>query len=271
MGDVFTMWYCGSRGRVGERVFSLGSADSRHGRTFHRTNETPVFSFGDGKHSVLTPTLLRDTDGTPLREKGKLRMWFSATHFAGSTGLHTLHEVTSNNGTDWSAPSAAQLEHVYAPSVLKEGDRYRLWYTDVSQEPWTIRHAASPDGRQWKVSEEPLLVLDQSWESKRLFYATVLKIDEVYLMWYGSYWSAHQSKTAIGFAVSLDGLEWHKTPHNPVLRPDPSRFWESHYTTNQSVIRNRDGSFRIWYASRKNPPFVNKYFAIGTATWAAPP
>jgi hypothetical protein len=36
------------------------------------------------------------------------------------------------------------------------------------------------------------------------------------------------------------------------------------------VIRNEDGSFRIWYASRKKPPFVNKYFAINTATWSGP-
>ena len=37
--------------------------------------------------------------------------------------------------------------------------------------------------------------------------------------------------------------------------------------TSHSVIRMDNGSFRIWYASRKKPPFVNKYFAINTATW----
>lgn len=266
--DIFQMWYCGSRGRVEDRVFSLGQATSRDGRVFERFNQRPVFSFGDGKHSVLTPTLLRDTDGTATRENGKLRMWFSASHLGSSTGLHTLHEATSEDGIHWSAPSSAQLQHVYAPSILKDTSGYRLWYTDVSREPWVIRHAFSPDGRQWQVGDEPVLELDQPWESGRLFYPTVLKVDEIYLMWYGSYWSTKQSKTALGFAVSLDGLEWHKNPHNPVLRPDPSRSWESHYTTSQSVVRSGNGSFRIWYATRKKPPFVNKYFAIGTATWA---
>jgi len=65
-------------------------------------------------------------------------------------------------------------------------------------------------------------------------------------------------------------MRWHKSPHNPVLRPDPQRPWESHYTTSQSVLRLEDGSFRIWYASRKEPPFRNKYFAINTARWAGP-
>ena len=62
-------------------------------------------------------------------------------------------------------------------------------------------------------------------------------------------------------------MKWYKSSHNPVLRPDPDRAWESQYVTSQSVIRYDDGSFRMWYASRKNPPFVNKYFAICTAVW----
>jgi hypothetical protein len=90
-------------------------------------------------------------------------------------------------------------------------------------------------------------------------------------MWYGSYWRGQDSqKTALGFAVSRDGLRWTKSPHNPVFRPDPMREWESHYTTSQSLIRLEDGSWRIWYASRTRPPFVHKYFAIGTARWAGP-
>ena len=67
-----------------------------------------------------------------------------------------------------------------------------------------------------------MLQLSQPWEAEVLVYPTVIKIDDVYLMWYGSYdWSVRREKTAIGFAVSLDGLHWNKHPQNPVLRPDP--------------------------------------------------
>ncbi|HIF31540.1 MAG TPA: hypothetical protein EYG57_18860 [Planctomycetes bacterium] len=76
--------------------------------------------------------------------------------------------------------------------------------------------------------------------------------------------------TAIGFAVSLDGVKWHKHPQNPVLRPDPKPPWESHYVSSQSVVRLPDGSFRMWYASRKKPPFKNLYFALNTAHWTGP-
>lgn len=266
----FQLWYCGSTGAVKDRVFQLGLATSADGRLFQPYEDNPVYNFGDGKHSVLTPTLLRNPDGTPLRENGRLRMWFSSTWFSGPTGLHTLHEATSQDGISWSEPSPPLLEHVYAPTIIKDGPEYHLWYTDVSEEPWKMRHAQSLDGRKWNVTPKPCLVVDQKWERGRLFYPTVLKLGGTYQMWYGSYWSARPSTTALGFAASLDGATWHKHPANPVYRPDPERPWESHYTTSQSIMRLPDGSLRMWYASRKAPPFVNKYFAINTAVWKLP-
>ena len=266
----FFLWYCGSRGTVKERVFDLGLTSSDDGRHFVKSDVNPVFEFGDGRHSVLTPTMLRNLDGTPQREGGKLRLWFSSTHFSGPSGLHTLHETSSTDGIRWSEPSAALLEHVYAPTVIKDGDEYRMWYTDVASAPWVFRHASSRDGRAWRVTPDPVLVIDQAWEQQNLFYPTVVKVDSVYLIWYGSYWSAQANKTALGFAASTDGLRWYKNPHNPVFTPEPKHLWESHYTTSQSLMRLADGTWRIWYATRKAPPFVNKYFAVGTARWDGP-
>lgn len=265
--DAYQLWYCGSRGAVAERLFQMGLATSPDGRKFQKYAANPVYQFGDGKHSILTPTLLRNPDGTTLRENGRLRMWFSSTWFAGDTGLHTLHETSSEDGIHWAEPSPAQLKNVYAPTVIKTGTTYRMWYTDVAAEPWIIRHASSAGGIKWRVTAEPSIVADQTWERGRLFYPTVMQIDGVYLMWYGSYWAGRPSTTALGFAVSIDGLKWYKYPANPVFWPDPDRAWESHYVTSQSVMRLPDGSFQIWYASRTKPPFVNKYFALGTAVW----
>jgi dienelactone hydrolase/predicted GH43/DUF377 family glycosyl hydrolase len=268
--EVYQLWYCGSRGDVAQRVFQMGLATSQDGRTFEKHAANPVYQFGDGKHSILTPTLLRNPDGTTLRENGRLRMWFSSTWFEGDSDLHTLHETTSENGIQWTEPSPVQLKNAYAPTVIKTGSTYQMWYTDVGAETWIIRHASSQNGTKWRVTAEPSIVVDQPWERDRLFYPTVMQIDGIYLMWYGSYWSGRPNTTALGFAVSLDGLKWYKHAANPVLRPDPDRPWESHYVTSQSIMRLPDGSFRMWYASRKAPPFVNKYFALGTAVWKKP-
>ena len=269
--DGYSLWYCGSRGTVLDRVFRLGLATSDDGRSFQRHPASPVLKFNDDRHSLLTPTLLTDVAGRPRREAGQLRMWFSSTDFHDKTQLHTLHDSTSADGIHWAPPSAPLLSGVYAPTVLKSGDTYRLWYTDVSKSPWVIRYAESRDGSAWQVEPQAVLKVDQAWELSRLFYPTVREVDGVLLMWYGSYWQGQGAqKTALGFAVSRDGRNWTKSPHNPVLRPVAERPWESHYVTSQSVLQLDDGSWRIWYASRTKPPFTHKYFAIGTATWSGP-
>ncbi len=267
----FSLWYCGSRGKRETRVFRLGLAHSADGKHFDRSPHSPVFEFGDDKHSVLTPALLRQADGAVLREDGKLRIWFSAASLLKGGGLHTLHETTSDDGIRWAKPSPGLLENVYCPTVLKTERGYQMWYSDVSKRPWVIRHAASADGRKWSVTPQPVLQLSQDWEAEILVYPTVIKVDNAYLMWYGSYHeSIRRQKTAIGFAASLDGIRWHKHPRNPVILPDPKRPWESNYVGSGCVMRLADGSFRYWYASRKQPPFENLYFAINTARWAGP-
>lgn len=265
------LWYCGSQGDRQHRCYRLGLATSVDGKTFEKYPGKPLLEFGDGKHSVLTPTLLRNPDGTVFRENGRLRLWYSSCWLNHDT-RHTLHESSSLDGTSWSPPSRELLEGVYAPTLIKDGAVYKLWYTDVSARPWSIRYAESRDGTNWKPAAEPSLRLDQAWEHKNLFYPAVVKTGEVYLMWYGSWVNgAPELMTALGFAVSLDGLTWHKHPQNPVFRSAPEREWESHYVTGgETVMRLPDGSYRLWYATRKKPPFVNLYYAIGTARWNGP-
>jgi predicted GH43/DUF377 family glycosyl hydrolase len=274
----YQLWYCGSTGTArdvsgqrvpDERCFKLGLATSNDGLHFTKHGK-PVFEINDPARSILTPSVLRSADGTPLREGGKLRMWFSTADFSGRTGPHVVQESTSGDGTEWSPASEAELQKAYAPSVLKTGNEYQIWYTDVSSFPWKFRHARSNDGKSWNVTPEPVMFIDQTWEYRVLVYPCVIKVDDCYLMWYGSYTADDRLKTAMGFAASQDGIRWHKHPENPVLRPSADRPWESNYVGNASVIREPDGKFRMWYASRKKPPFLNLYFAINSATWGGP-
>jgi hypothetical protein len=171
-GDVVLM---GKRERKAHRIFRLGLATGEDGRHFTKHEGNPVFDVGDKLHSVLTPTLLRNLNGSPMRENGRLRVWFSSTAFTDKSGRHTLHETTSEDGLNWSVTSPALLEDVYAPTVLKvaEGE-YRMWFADVSKEPWIFRTATSRDGRAWQVAAEPVLVADQPWEHGRFFYPSVV-------------------------------------------------------------------------------------------------
>jgi hypothetical protein len=276
----FLLWYCGSQGfahdlsktrTVDERVYKLGLATSMDGKRFEKHPKGPVFSLDEARLSILTPSVLRNPDGSVLREDGRMRMWFSSAIFGGGGRVQSIQETSSANGVHWSKASPVLLERAYAPTVIKTRRGYEMWYTAPGKYPWLIRHAHSKDGHKWSVTEEPALTITQSWEHDVLIYPSVLKSDGVYLMWYASYMHEDRETTAIGFAVSLDGVKWHKHPRNPVLRPSRARPWESHYVSSESVLRMPDGSFRIWYASRKKPPFENLYFALNTARWSGPP
>jgi predicted GH43/DUF377 family glycosyl hydrolase len=282
----FWMYYCGSQRCVDagtykgkakdpdnpqksdQRLFKLGLAKSKDGIHFTRHSADPVFSFGDDIHSVVTAAILKNPDGSACRENGKLRMYFAAVDFPRGTYKHDLCETTSVDGVSWSRPTHV-LENIYAPCVIKEGGKYRMWHTCVDKHPWHTKYAESDDGKRWTIRDQPCIVMDQKWEVKDQVYPMVVKADGVYIMLYGCYWNDPQH-TALGFAVSKDGLTWTKHPDNPVFRPEPKQEWESNYTTSHTMLRLPDGSFRLWYASRKAPPWTNLYFAIGTAHWKGP-
>jgi predicted GH43/DUF377 family glycosyl hydrolase len=285
-GGEYWMYYCGSQRCVDagtykgvakdpahpaasdQRLFKLGLARSKDGVHFARHSRAPVFGFGDDVHSVVTPAILKNPDGSVERENGKLRMYFAAVDFPHGTYKHDLYETTSADGLHWATPTLV-MENAYAPCVIKEGDRYRMWYTWIDRHPWHTNHAESADGTHWTITEKPCIVMDQKWEVKDQVYPMVVKADSVYLMMYGCYW-ADDRHTALGFAVSRDGLTWTKHPENPVFRPEPAHDWESNFTTSQTLLRLPDGNFRLWYAGRRKPPWSNLYFAIGTAQWSGP-
>lgn len=96
--------------------------------------------------------------------------------------------------------------------VLKEGDRWRLWYTvflrwgkgpDEHRHYYVIRHADSDDGVHWRRSEHACIGIEDPSE-----YAvgkpSVVKLGGTYHMWY-----VHRGEQyRIGYAHSQDGLEW---------------------------------------------------------------
>lgn len=274
-GKRFRMWYCGSQGFAhdlapvrtrDERVFRLGLAESDDGVTFQR-HAGPVLELETPRRSIVTPTILRDARGQVLREEGKLRMWFTSATLGGGGPPHAIQQAVSSDGIKWTDVSPIQISRAYCPTVIKSEQGYTLWYTEPGKYPWVIKHATSRDGSEWTVTEQPVLTISQPWEHDLQIYPCVLQIDGVFLMWYASYLEKNHETTAIGFAASTDGITWHKQPQNPILRPDPGRPWESHYVSSHSVMQLDDGRFRIWYASRKAPPFQNLYFALNTAVW----
>ncbi len=264
---IYRMYYTGSRGTVNDRVFRLGLAVSEDGVCFNRYFSEPLFAAKEDGVSVLTPAIVRSPEGHALRVEGKLRLYYSCRDLSSEASVPSLRYLESSDGIEWEESGDTGLSGVYSPCVLCDDGRYRMWFTDVTCSPWAVGYAESSDGIEWEKYPEPHMTVEQEWEHKRLNYPYVVKLNNVYYMWYGSqlFPEGGPMRTAIGTARSSDGIRWEKSESNPVFEPDPKRKWESTYVSDQCIMVMQDGRLRMWYASRTDPPTEHKYYAIGTA------
>jgi len=91
------------------------------------------------------------------------------------------------------------------------------------------------------------------WDAGALGSMTVLKVGEVFHMYYEAWGSlgkegsgADYETLQIGHAVSPDGIHWVKDPANPVLRKGTGKDWDVGGTWDPFVIYE-DGQFKMWY------------------------
>lgn len=139
-------------------------------------------------------------------------------------------------------------ESVMAGCVLLDGDLYHMWYSGFDGMNYRIGHALSEDGITWtKDPKNPALDLGTvgSWDGTSVYIPCVLKIDDVFHMWYDG---AQGWTEMIGHATSDDGSIWTKDPMNPVITTGPIGSWDDTqvFPMVGSVIYH-DGLFKIWY------------------------
>ena len=184
------------------------------------------------------------------------------TVFAQTVFEHvTDHPVFSYGATgEWDGGT------VWNPTIIKDGDTLRMWYTGYPGSVWEPTHgkigyAWSLDGIAWnRFAGNPVLSGDVSWESGDLFSCAVLKDSNMYKMWYSG-----GSITTIGYATSPDGISWTKHP-DPVLQRDPSPNWGYSILAPHAVLK-QDGVYRMWYwAGKSGFPFKTSLPQTGLAT-----
>lgn len=79
------------------------------------------------------------------------------------------------------------IDHVSAPSILKNGTAYAMWYTGSLPDMGQIGLATSADGVSWtKYAGNPVLSVGSSgaWDSVSVSAPSVLLDGETYKMWY---------------------------------------------------------------------------------------
>ncbi|KAA3614287.1 MAG: hypothetical protein DWQ01_00875 [Planctomycetota bacterium] len=81
----------------------------------------------------------------------------------------------------------------------------------------------------------------------------VMKDGQVYKMWYAA--NVSGEKTGIGYAESLDGLQWSQSPGH-VLEVGPDGAWDDWDVETPTVLK-KDGIYHLWYSGRGEPEGTN--------------
>lgn len=110
---------------------------------------------------------------------------------------------------------------------------------------------------EWKVYDgNPVVETGKQgeWDAGALGSMTVLKVDDVYQMYYEAWgvrsekeWDAEEYESLqIGHALSRDGVHWVKDPASPVIPRGAEGEWDRTGTWDPYVI-HEDGVFKMWY------------------------
>jgi hypothetical protein len=167
------------------------------GDTFRRLFEGPVLERNPLEpYIAVTPTLLKEGD--------LLRMWYiSGVRWVEVEGkfepVYVIKYASSRDGVAWDRPNhlcippAHDQEAFSHPTVIRDGDRYRMWscfrnsadYRDGSG-AYRIGYAESADGLDWRRMDDVcgLGVGEAPWASTMTCYPFVTQIDGRIVMFF---------------------------------------------------------------------------------------
>ena len=160
--------------------------------------------------------------------------------------------------------------NVCEASVLYNADssRYEMWFSGTVGNPvfpYRIGFAKSVDGISWNLHPDPVLTpTSGTWDQYNVQFPFVIRENGQYKMWYSSSPQSDYNQCKIGYATSLDGIEWTKdTLHNPIFEPgtDP---WEAGGVM-ACYVMPVSGGYKIWYSGFTTSA-INGNVYIGYAT-----
>ncbi len=226
---------------------------------FSDLGATLAFDYRPGKWDgkvTWTPCVLYDD--------GIFKMWYmgSSQNFGTSTEI-SIGYATSEDGRNWDRHDEPVLAHstlvpglgVGAPSVIKDGDLYRMWFVSNFVCPGGCQHrmATSPDGIHWTVEERSVQLLRPAWSlslAGLVVTGPVIKEDGIYKMWYGVGVDGNAG-AGIAYATSADGFEW--TPSStPCIEAGPAGSYDHDDAFFPTVFKH-DGTYHMYYWGDEEP------------------
>lgn len=290
-GPIYKMWYtAGGLNYPPDTLLRsrICYATSVDGVNWSKYAGNPVMdvSYTGGWDSLGVETISILVDSTaPLGERYK--MWYAGQYF--NSYRYDIGYAYSPDGISWTkhpnpvmaVGTASEWDNGFleGPSVIKDGSIYKMWYCGYDATPdasgtdgkANVGYATSPDGINWiKYAGNPVIVTGtNTWDSIYVQDPHVIKENGEYHMWYGGGSNGTYYDQQVGYATSLDGITWVKSPLNPVLTRGNTGDWDEILSSFPSVL-NDGGTYKMWYTGRDVDPLpvgsLDYYWEIGYAT-----
>ena len=142
---------------------------------------------------------------------------------------------------------------VAQPVVLFDDGIYKMWYHGlgrIGNDPWKVHvlYCESNDGISWTKYPNPVIYPGgyNSWDSKAVSPGAVIKENGIYKMYYCGY-SNEYDNWHVGYATSVDGINWEKYPTN-----NYRYLWLGTSTHSSSIIK-LGNQYYLYYTGRNLP------------------
>ena len=259
-GSTYKMWYTGGGINYPPDTLlrsRICYATSTDGITWDKYTGNPVLdvSYNGGWDSlgVETVSILIDSSA-PSTERYK--MWYAGQYF--NAYRYDIGYAYSSDGINWVKHPNPVLQvgalgdwdngFLEGPSVIKDGSTYKMWYCGYDAIPdgsgtdgkANIGYAISNDGITWvKYAGNPIIVTGiNTWDSIYVQDPHVIKEGNEYHMWYGGGDNDTYYSQQVGYATSQDGINWIKSPLNPILTRGNIGDWDEILASFPSVLND---------------------------------
>lgn len=270
---IYKMWYTEGGAVAPDTVLhsSIGYATSVDGIHWIKYADNPVMDISKTQWDSLgveTVTVIIDVDAPP---SARYKMWY-----AGVTQTSFRYDIGyafSPDGIHWEKYPDAVVQvgnanawdncFLEGPSVIKEGNIYKMWYAGYDCEvngqatdgKVNIGYAVSNDGIVWvKHTNNPVMTVSTSgWDNVYVQDPHVLLYNGRYHMWFGGADTGDNYTQQTGYAYSDDGIQWTKSTHNPVVKRGKSGAWDGNTASFPSVLIDQ-GKLKMWYTGKDVDP-----------------
>lgn len=266
--DQLYNYYSGFDGKV----WHTGVARSDDGIEWKKYEKNPVLSPSPGDWDVSYIS----ANGAAILWNGKVFYFYQGVDRQGTTNIGL---ATSDDGHTFTKLPQPVLRpgpmhtwdsaDVGDPYVIAKGGILYLYY--LGQNEKLVQRfgvARSEDGIHWeKLLSNPILDVGAAgaFDENGLGEPSVAHVPPYfYLIYTGR--DARENRN-IGYAISMDGVNWKKMSMHGLLSADQRGSWASHVVCDTTLLSKGNGEFFVWFGGGDKPqPAQNLHGDVGLLT-----